>query len=76
MTHQRVFFSTFVEMPGSTSVSLRNNQNLPIYGKGVVEIKRRVNETWENDCMKNVLYVPNLKKNLFSEGIVTNKATK
>jgi len=44
-----------------------------VYGRGTVYIKRLVNNQWLESRLKNVLYVPDLNKNLFSVGTCMNK---
>lgn len=47
-----------------------------IKGKGEVEILKFICNTWIEGLMQNVLFVPDLKKKLFSESTVANKGMK
>lgn len=77
MTFRKELFTTFQEEEKENSyVTLGNNTNLLIQGRGTVKIRKFVNNKWEDGEINNVLYVPELRKNLFSEGVVTNKGMK
>jgi len=58
------------------SVTLGNNKELLVTGKGVILINTLVNNQWINSRLTDVWYVPELKKNLFAEGILTKKNMK
>lgn len=75
MSHCREYFSNLKEVENA-NVILGNNQTLPVKGKGVVKVQKLVNNKWCDATINNVLYVPDLKKNLFSEGVVTEKGMK
>ena len=75
MTYRRDFFHIFEEV-FDTNVFLGNNQSLEVKGKGCIKIQKLLNGEWTNATINNVLYVPDLKKNLFSEGVVTMKGMK
>lgn len=54
-------------------VSLGNNCQLKSLGSGTVYIKKLVNVMWKDGRIDNVLYVPTIRKNLFSVGVCTTK---
>ena len=76
MTHRREFFTDFIEGDTNATVLLGNNQGLTVKGQGTVKIKKLINEKWFDAVITEVLYVPDLKKNLFSEGTITRKGMK
>lgn len=76
MTYRRDFLSDFEAFNDDTVVVLGNGQELTIKGKGNVKVKKLVNNKWFDATIVNVLYVPNLNKNLFSEGVIAKKGMK
>lgn len=42
-------------------------------GRGTILIKRLVNNEWLDGKLENVLYIPSLRRNLFSSGVCTEK---
>ena len=76
MTHRRDFFAVFQEPNNNAIVVLGNGQELSVKGKGDVKIKKLINGEWYDSIITEVLYVPNLNKNLFSEGIIAKKGMK
>lgn len=52
---------------------LAHGTSCDVIGHGTVYIKRLVNGIWLEGLLKNVLYVPNLNKNLFSIGACMHK---
>lgn len=75
MCYRREYFSTF-ELVDNANVILGNNHTLSVKGKGMVRVRKFLNERWYDATINNVLYVPELKKNLFSEGVLTSKGMK
>lgn len=75
MTHHREFFWKFEET-SKNDVALANKQELPIKGIGTIKIEKLIDGKWYESTITNVLYVPNLKRNLFSEGVLTKKGMK
>lgn len=57
-------------------VSLGDGTSCKVMGHGTVYIKRFVDGVWLEGKLQNVLYVPNLNKNLFSIGACMDKAYK
>lgn len=54
-------------------IKLGNKKEIQAHGHGTVLIKRYVNGQWEQSVLQDVLYVPDLRRNLFSEGAATRK---
>lgn len=74
MTYKRKYFATFNENADNNEVvKLGNNQELIVKGKGTVNIKKFISGEWFDSYITNVLYVPDLRKSLFSEGVITAK---
>lgn len=76
MSHKREFFSSFKELDNNTIVKLGNNQELIVRGVSNVQIKKMINNKFYESVITDVLYIPELRKNLFSEGILTAKGMK
>ncbi|RWR98958.1 integrase core domain protein-like protein, partial [Dinothrombium tinctorium] len=74
MTSRRDWFTTFEPILNkSHSIRLGDNHEVFAKGKGTVTIHAIVGNEWTPHQMLNVLYVPELKKNLFSIGATTDK---
>lgn len=75
MSYRRDFFCDFQEYGRNNDrlVKLGNKKELEVNGYGNIMIKRFVNGQWEQGILKDVLYVPELHRNLFSEGMATRK---
>lgn len=73
MTFKRDYFYELNESQCNNSVKLGNKQNIKVCGEGTILIDRKVNGTWERCKLENVLYVPDLRRNLFSEGAATRR---
>lgn len=75
MTYRQDFFQT---LDGSfkSRVTLGNNQHLSVEGKGMIKIQKLIHGKWYDSTINNVLYIPELRKNLFSEGVLTEKKMK
>lgn len=76
MTYRRESLFDFQEINDNIFVVLGNGQELAIKGKSNVKIKKLVNNKWIEAVIVDVLYVPNLNKNLFSEGVITKRGMK
>lgn len=72
MTFRKDFFYQLSDCNQKT-LSLGNKQTVEVSGIGSILIKRYVNGQWENGELHNVLYVPSLRRNLFSEGVIIRK---
>lgn len=73
MTFQIEWFSQFKEYTDKKVVQIANNECLAIRGVGSILIEAKVDGKWEPRRLENVLYVPDLKQNLFSTAAVTSK---
>ncbi|KAG0625849.1 hypothetical protein M758_2G084400, partial [Ceratodon purpureus] len=74
MTDQRGWFSSFSEVAeGRWPVMVADNRKLWVRGVGRIKANCLVNEKWELRVLDQVLYVPALKKNLFSVGKAADK---
>lgn len=71
VSYRRDFFFELDETKSGT-VSLGNNQVLTVNGKGTIKIQKFVDGCWTEGIINNVLYVPDLCRNLFSEGVITS----
>ncbi|GBP95853.1 Retrovirus-related Pol polyprotein from transposon TNT 1-94 [Eumeta japonica] len=72
MTFRKDFFVELLKC-SEKSLTLGNKQSVEVSGIGKVLIKRYVNGQWETSELHGVLYVPNLRRNLFSEGVIIRK---
>ena len=69
MSDNRDAFINFQAIPkGTWPVAIANEQSLWVQGKGDVRIKRRAHNQWLDGILHNVLYIPELRTNLFSIG--------
>ena len=74
MTDQRKWVSTFQEVPnGSQVVQIVDDTQLWMRGCGNIKINRVLNGKLSTGELYNVLYVPNLRQNLFSLGFILEK---
>ena len=76
MSYRREFFETLDESTKDVKVFLGDNRQLDVKGIGRIKIQKLINNKWFNSVIENVFFVPELKKNLFSEGIITKKGMK
>lgn len=72
ITYRREWFSDFRPMHNIT-VSLGDNAACKALGSGTILIKRLVNGVWCSGCIKDVLYVPQMKKKSFFRGCMYYK---
>lgn len=78
MSYRRDLFCELQEYNENSSgndrrVKLGDKKELEVRGQGKVLINRCVNGQWEQSVLTGVLYVPELRRNLFSEGAATRK---
>lgn len=77
MTFHKDWFSVFRSTDSSSSVvQIGDNSFVQAEGIGSVEVLALVNGQWEPRTLENTLYVPKLKKNLFSVGAATSEQYK
>lgn len=58
---------------GKNQILLGDNTVLTIYGRGSVNVVTLVDGVWVDAVIKDVRFIPGLKRNLFSEGVLTSK---
>lgn len=65
----------FVELDESykETVSLGDNSTCEVKGRGIIFIKRLVDNRWLDGKLEDVLYILSLRRNLFSTGVCTTK---
>lgn len=73
MTYRKEYYSEYEEFKFPTSVRTGNGDAKPAYGKGNIEIETFVNGKWAAGMMYDVLYVPEVKQNLFSLKVAAKK---
>ncbi|UYV63121.1 hypothetical protein LAZ67_2003211 [Cordylochernes scorpioides] len=66
----------FNELDEEYQVKLGDNHVINASGKGTILISCYVDGEWTKGILKNVLYVPEIHKNLFSAGAATNLGNK
>lgn len=75
MPGRREWFSEFRAITSGNTVSLGNEGGCEVKGEGTIIVSRLANGEWRESRKENVLYVPNLKKNLFSVGVCAARDT-
>lgn len=73
MTSHREYFRELTSETSVQYVKIADNKVLQTAGIGVIDIRVEVNGTLHDRQLSNVLYVPNLSRNLFSVGAVNDK---
>lgn len=76
MTYKQEYFCELIEYQSgdaNRTVKLGNKQDVEVRGKGSILIRKLVKGQWEQSILKDVLYVPDLRRNLFSEGAATRR---
>ena len=72
MTEHRDWFSTFKDIPSGTwSVAIADDRNLWVRGVGDINITRLIDGVHKKGVLKKVLFVPDLRRNLFLIGLVS-----
>ena len=66
MTHDKSLFSSYSEIPNSSSVVLGNGNKTPIQGAGTVQVRIKVHGISKLCILTDVYYVPELGYNLMS----------
>lgn len=72
MSFRRKWFIDLDESYRKT-VSLGDDSVCKVMGCGTILIKRLVDNEWLDGKLENVLYIPSLRRNLFSSGLCTEK---
>ena len=74
MSDNRVVFIELKEIPkGTWLVAIANEYSLWVLGKGDIKVKKKAHDQWLDGTLHDVLYILDLKNNLFSIGRATNK---
>ncbi|KMQ88490.1 copia protein [Lasius niger] len=73
ITYRREWFNKFEVTNRGDSVSLGDNKKYDVVGEGTILIEKFVDGAWREAQIKNVIYVPEIKKNLFSVGKCTQR---
>lgn len=73
MTNQRAWFKNIEALKEPMAIKVANNKIIAADGIGTIEIQAFVQGEWCDRQMYNVLYVPELKRSLFSVGVLTDK---
>lgn len=76
MSFHYEWFTEYSKYSEKRVVQIANNECLAIHGVGTILIECRINGKWEPRRLEKVLYVPDLKQNLFSTAAVTSKGFK
>jgi hypothetical protein len=72
MTEHRNWFSTFKPIPkGSWSVTVADDRHIWVQGIGDIQITRTVDGIEKKGVLRKVLFIPELRRNLFSIGIAS-----
>lgn len=72
MTFHRENFQPY-NIEKYSTVTAGNDMHLKVEEKGTIFIKKLVNGEWEDSQINDVLHAPGLKRDMFSEGVVTGK---
>ncbi|KAK7867828.1 hypothetical protein R5R35_008269 [Gryllus longicercus] len=73
MSYRAELFSNMSAVSEGTTVVIGNNVSLPVIGKGDIEIEKKIKGEWYKSVITYVLFVPDLRRNLFSEAVATKK---
>ena len=66
MTYERDFLADYIEFKKPCTVNLGDNRKILAYGKGTYRITSDLDESTQRIALKDVLYLPDLGKNLLS----------
>eukprot|EP00794_Sanderia_malayensis_P010763 gene10763-11913_t len=73
MSSKREWMQNYTEFVCPENVRLGDNSTVKAYGKGTVSLEVKAEKEYKTADLTEVLYVPSLKKNLFSVSAVTKK---
>lgn len=73
MTNQHGWFKNIEPLKEPIAIKIANNKIIAASGIGTIEIQALVHNEWHDRQMHNVLYVPELKRSLFSVGVLIDK---
>ena len=69
LTYRREWLTDFRENRDGATISLGDNKECKVVGEGTVPVKKLVDGVWRDARIEKVLFVPELRKNLFSVGV-------
>nr|CAD7574621.1 unnamed protein product [Timema californicum] len=75
MTWNIYYFDNFEEVSDGSSMHIGEIHKLSGKGRGDVMIRRLLSGHWYDSVIRDVLLVPDLKKNLMSEGKITTSSS-
>lgn len=76
MTDRREWFTNFESIDhGRWPVTVADNHNIWVRGRGDILIDRHINGVYVQGVLKNVIYIPEIGRNLFSVGLVSESGT-
>ena len=73
ITFRREWLTDFRELSEGNTVSLGNDKQCRVVGIGTAEIEKYVHGKWKSSRIENVLYVPEMTKNLITVRECTKK---
>lgn len=73
MTFRRDWLSNYRSRNDGSTIALADGRECEVVGEGSVNVERLVNGKWSSAQIQDVLYVPDLGKNLYSVGLCTSK---
>lgn len=73
ITHRREWLTQYRQLTDGGIISLSDNKECKVIGEGTILIEKYVDGAWYKSRIENVLYVPQMKKNLFSVGTCTSR---
>ena len=71
VTFRRDWFAELCPRSDGDKIKLGDNGECPVTGEGTIIVDRLINGDWSESRIEQVLYVPGVKKNLYSVGMCT-----
>lgn len=72
ITYRREWLENYEPVMGK-EIQLRDNGVCSVHGTGTVRIQKLVDSKWYPSVIEDMLFVPDIRKNLFSVGVCTSK---
>lgn len=73
LTYRREWLTEYRPITKGSTVALGDDEECEIVGEGTAIVTKLADAKWDEIRIENVLYVPKLKKNLFSVGVCDSK---
>ena len=73
MTRHKEWFKSYTAFDKAQDVRIADGSVLRAYGKGVIPVEAYDGNAWNIKYLTNVLYVPDIKLNLFSSNVCLDK---